>query len=68
MTIESNTLHPSGELQVTVEERGSMRAVFAPEMLRHTLLLILIFFINMYHVFSIVILLPGEQTLFQMTL
>lgn len=35
-----------------------MSAVFAPDLLRHTVILILIFFINMYHVFAIVILLP----------
>ena len=48
----------SGELRVSLEERGKMSSVFAPELLRHSLILILIFFINMYHVFSIVILLP----------
>ena len=35
-----------------------MTAVFSPEFLRHSIILILIFFINMYHVFAIVILLP----------
>ncbi|KAL5255194.1 hypothetical protein ACHWQZ_G014583 [Mnemiopsis leidyi] len=49
---------PEGELKVSIEDRGSMSAVFSPEYLRHSIILILIFFINMYHVFAIVILLP----------
>lgn len=49
---------PDGVLKISQEERGRVSAVFAPEVIRQSSLLIIIFFINMYHVFSVVILLP----------
>lgn len=58
IAVSPHLLISSGTLKVTIEERGSILKVFSKQFRAQTFTLASIFFINMFHVFAVIIILP----------